>query len=328
MGQYTVYLILAPAALLLLSICLIFALVNIDLKKYFGLPAFTACVLAFIVLNIFELKASSRENLLVISHLSYGFITFMPVFWLVFCQAYSAKQAQFFDKRLILLLLVPLLTTVFAWTNDQLHFIWIDYHIVSEGDFLINRVKTYGFWFWIHFVYSYTLYLIGSFKIFTNYFTLEKSARHEALISLFAVSLPLSANLVYVFRLFPGITRDFSPLIYAISSLLFLISISKQKAAALETERSKHNKPGSISSDQLSNLSKRELEIYRLLCLGYSNKELSETLFISENTAKTHVRKILQKLDIQSRKQVLDYSINQDYNSSGNKGSKALSSEE
>jgi DNA-binding NarL/FixJ family response regulator len=48
-------------------------------------------------------------------------------------------------------------------------------------------------------------------------------------------------------------------------------------------------------------LTPRETEVYDLLAKGYSNREIATELFISEVTAKVHVRKILKKLGVRSR---------------------------
>ncbi|MBI2864396.1 MAG: AAA family ATPase [Chloroflexi bacterium] len=50
-------------------------------------------------------------------------------------------------------------------------------------------------------------------------------------------------------------------------------------------------------------LSPREVEVLRLVAAGASNKAITEQLFISERTAKTHVTSILRKLDVTSRTQ-------------------------
>lgn len=48
-------------------------------------------------------------------------------------------------------------------------------------------------------------------------------------------------------------------------------------------------------------LTKREIEVLRLLVEGYSDKEIGEALFISHRTAMTHVLNILNKLGVNSR---------------------------
>ena len=48
-------------------------------------------------------------------------------------------------------------------------------------------------------------------------------------------------------------------------------------------------------------LSKREYEIAQLASEGYTNREISEKLYISQNTIKTQLKTIFEKLDINSR---------------------------
>lgn len=52
-------------------------------------------------------------------------------------------------------------------------------------------------------------------------------------------------------------------------------------------------------------LSQREQEILRLLCCGASNREISEKLFLSENTVKFHLKNLYLKLDVKNRAQAI-----------------------
>lgn len=56
-------------------------------------------------------------------------------------------------------------------------------------------------------------------------------------------------------------------------------------------------------------LTERETEVLRLLAQGQSNKEISRTLNITEQTVKTHVSHILDKLSVVSRTQAALYAI-------------------
>ena len=49
-----------------------------------------------------------------------------------------------------------------------------------------------------------------------------------------------------------------------------------------------------------SSLTKREVEILRLMALGFSSSEISGKVFISEKTANTHRRNIRAKLKVES----------------------------
>jgi DNA-binding CsgD family transcriptional regulator len=66
-------------------------------------------------------------------------------------------------------------------------------------------------------------------------------------------------------------------------------------------------KTGSLKNNVLdlsSYLTRRELEIVKLINQGARNREIAEKLFISENTAKVHVKNILKKLSLKSRQQL------------------------
>lgn len=54
-------------------------------------------------------------------------------------------------------------------------------------------------------------------------------------------------------------------------------------------------------------LTSREQDVFRLLARGDSNRQIAETLMITENTVKTHVRNILEKLELHSRSEVAAY---------------------
>jgi NarL family two-component system response regulator LiaR len=56
-------------------------------------------------------------------------------------------------------------------------------------------------------------------------------------------------------------------------------------------------------------LTARELAVLRLIASGASNLEIAEELCISVNTVKTHLRNILQKLQLENRTQAATYAV-------------------
>ena len=60
-------------------------------------------------------------------------------------------------------------------------------------------------------------------------------------------------------------------------------------------------------------LTEREIEVLRLVARGMSNKEIATELVIAENTAKNHVRNILEKLRLRSRTEAATYAVREGF---------------
>ncbi|HRW07317.1 MAG TPA: response regulator transcription factor [Caldilineaceae bacterium] len=59
--------------------------------------------------------------------------------------------------------------------------------------------------------------------------------------------------------------------------------------------------------EELDLLTSRELEIAKHLRAGATNREIADRLFIAENTVKNHVRHILAKYNLHSRRQMINF---------------------
>jgi DNA-binding NarL/FixJ family response regulator len=57
----------------------------------------------------------------------------------------------------------------------------------------------------------------------------------------------------------------------------------------------------------LTQFTTRELDVLQELTTGATNREIAERLFITENTVKNHMHRILNKLDVPNRRQAAHY---------------------
>ncbi|WP_036654805.1 response regulator transcription factor [Paenisporosarcina sp. TG-14] len=62
-------------------------------------------------------------------------------------------------------------------------------------------------------------------------------------------------------------------------------------------------------SDPFELLSKREIEVLPLIAKGYGNKEIAQLLFISVKTVEAHKAKIMGKLNLKSRPELVEYAM-------------------
>lgn len=56
-------------------------------------------------------------------------------------------------------------------------------------------------------------------------------------------------------------------------------------------------------------LTAREVEVLRLVAMGYSNKDIAAKLFISQKTVKNHITNILRKLEVEDRTQAAVWAV-------------------
>lgn len=84
--------------------------------------------------------------------------------------------------------------------------------------------------------------------------------------------------------------------------------IHPKMATSLVREFIKNDKSTS-PDDPFELLSKRELEILPLIAKGYGNKEVAEKLFLSVKTVEAHKAKLMEKLNLKSRPELVEYAL-------------------
>lgn len=85
-------------------------------------------------------------------------------------------------------------------------------------------------------------------------------------------------------------------------------------AAIRQVHEGERHLPPNIASrlaDRLirPKLSPREMDVLRLLCRGRTNKEMGAAMFISEETVKSHMKSLFQKLGVHDRAEAVSVSL-------------------
>ncbi|AST94959.1 response regulator transcription factor [Shouchella clausii] len=84
--------------------------------------------------------------------------------------------------------------------------------------------------------------------------------------------------------------------------------IHPQMATSLVREFIKKDS-GSAEQDPFNSLSQREVEILPLIAKGFGNKEIAEKLYVSVKTVEAHKAKIMEKLNLKSRPELVEYAL-------------------
>jgi LuxR family transcriptional regulator, regulator of acetate metabolism len=73
----------------------------------------------------------------------------------------------------------------------------------------------------------------------------------------------------------------------------------------LESDQPSAIAPWQSRSEVVSDLTRREYEVLQLMTKGATNREIATTMFLSEETVKSHVKRILQKFGVANRGQAV-----------------------
>jgi DNA-binding NarL/FixJ family response regulator len=93
--------------------------------------------------------------------------------------------------------------------------------------------------------------------------------------------------------------------------------IPGQRLAALLTQRRELERRDAARARQLASLTSREREILDLMSQGLDNREIAARLHVAYPTVRSHVRKVLEKLEARSRLEAVVKAAEADPDSSG-----------
>jgi PAS domain S-box-containing protein len=160
-----------------------------------------------------------------------GIVT-VPLLWVIFAYSYTTQGSQMTRHNVAGLSIVPLITLLLALTTEYHHLIWKDVQYPTSGTFPGLEI-THGYWFWIYWIYAYTLLVVGTVFIVRSFNRTIGMFRRQNLILLIAVLAPWLGNLLYVTGVLPIPNLDVTPFAFTITIVVFAWGIFRFKLVNL-----------------------------------------------------------------------------------------------
>jgi PAS domain S-box-containing protein len=154
-----------------------------------------------------------------LANLQYFGITAVPAAWLAFALEYTGREKWLTRRNLTLLMLEPVLTVFFTFTNEYHHLFHSSVTLGPVGDSFIAFSVRFGPAFWVHAVYSYILLLAGTYLLMQSLVRSPRFYRGQVVTMLFAAFTPWIANAISIFGDNPFYGVDLTPIAFAVTVL-------------------------------------------------------------------------------------------------------------
>ncbi len=199
-----------------------------------GGPAFGWLMLAVAVWSFssaVHTLIDDREVRVLLAKFQYFGVAPVGVLWLLFTTEYS-RLAWTRDRPLrAALWIVPTVTLVLAFTNEQHFFYWSSITDVPTASGVRLEYRA-GPWYWVHASYSYFLVLIGTLTLVRGLRQFPTPYRRQTALIIAGAVVPWAGNLLYLTRALPG-GLDPTPLGFAVSGACFTWGIYRHRLFGL-----------------------------------------------------------------------------------------------
>ncbi len=222
--DYTLYLVAAPVGIvaLLVSVRSVWPYRGSLVAQ--GLIWYLAMVGAFLGANTLELVSATAEATAFWAKMGHVFFLGSGLAWLAFAFSYSGMESLSRWRVFRWFTVAPMISVAVIWTNEYHHLFWQQEHFMEVAGFLTMR-PSYGPAFWINGIYLYTLLLLGVTLFITSGARAGQLVRRQSILMTVGAVVPVFVNLLYVFRIIPEIQKDYTPIAFALSGLVFFVAI-------------------------------------------------------------------------------------------------------
>jgi PAS domain S-box-containing protein len=148
------------------------------------------------------------------SQFSYIGIATCTVMFLMFALSYTNQNRFANLQTLLILLLIPIVTVIIAFTNPLTNLLWTKTEILAGTN---QSIYYYGPYFWLQAFYQYSVLIAGIIVLMAGSLKVYSPYKTQFWIIIIGTLFPFFSSIAYVFKLLP--VKGFDP-----TSLSFILS--------------------------------------------------------------------------------------------------------
>ena len=178
----------------------------------------------------FEAAATTIPLKIIWAKFSYIGLTPTPLFYYLFAQDYSQQRSVLSARTIKLLAVVPILSTLLAFTNEWHHWIWTE---ITLNETYNLGVYGHGFWWWLMIAYTYILIAIGALSLILAIMRFPAFYQSQIAAILLASILPLLGNIIYVSDILPIPGLDLTPVALTLNGAIIAWGVFRRQIFGL-----------------------------------------------------------------------------------------------
>ena len=225
--QYIIFIILAPIAAIATLVVAVTVWRRPDVRAARPLAIALWLGFGFVVTNMLELAWPTPGGTMLFAKLSYPFNTLIPGAVACFTIIYTGHERWLSRYRWTALLVIPVVASVLALTEPLHGLIWKSVTFVPVAAGMLAMQVSYGWFFWVNFANALVL-LFGSLVLMV-WETMSRGGtfRSQSRLVIIGILIPQLLFIIYSLKLIPGLTKNYSPIAYAVTGIFFVAAMRR-----------------------------------------------------------------------------------------------------
>lgn len=198
----------------------------------------------------------------------------LSVIWLLTAAHFCGYRRIIAPKYIIPLFIIPAATVILVWTNEFHHMIWREIGIGRTAG-LIYLDNSYGYWNWVHLLYTYGTFIVGSVLLITHAIRSKGLHRSQSIAFFISAIFPWILNVLFSIEIFKWAYIDVSPISFALTGIALWWAIFRYNLLDILPEAKEilleHMKAGILVTDAKDRIIEMNSFVEKLFMVRFSD---------------------------------------------------------